>query len=422
MRVWLRRLGEQLSTGFVAIPAACALAAVALGLVLTELDQLFADDLPFIFGGGPAGARSLLSALVTSMVSLTGVVFSITIVVLQLASSQFSPRVLRSFLRSRSTQVTLGVFIATFLYAVIVLRAVRGDDGVDAFVPQLAVTGAFLLLLASAGMFIHYIRHITQSIRVSTIVRRVGDEARELIARTADDRRRFPVPSPPLTGEPSARVAATEPGVVVAIDVDTLVERAREAGNVLEMRIRLGDFAPEGAVVLDVHPASTAPRSGDGGAVAALPALLRALPQAQERTMEQDIAFGFRQLADIAERALSPGVNDPTTAVQALDEIHDLLRRLVTEPDAPEAYTDEDGVVRLVLRQRAFGDYLDLGVDEILDYGQGSSQVRRRMAAVLDDLLSVARPEHRPAILAKQVRLVRLLGTGEEDREAQPAP
>lgn len=325
--------------------------------------------------------------------------FSITVVVLQLTSSQFSPRGLRSFLRSRTSQAALGVFAATFVYAVVVLRSVQGDEHVPPFVPQVAVTFSFLLLLASVGLFIRFIQHITQSIRVSTIIGGIGRETRALVARappaSRSDRVEAGSVSWPAPG-PTRSVPSATFGVLVRVDVAELVRCVTRAGCLLALRVRLGDYVPEGRRVAEV-------RGGTDQVEDA--AVLAGLRFAEERTMEQDVAFGFRQLVDIAERALSPGVNDPTAAVQTLDEMHDLLRRLAGRPDPPPGHVDDDGTVRLLLLEPSFADHLDLALDEVIQYGAESLQVRQRLTGLLDDLTEAARPEHRPAIAAKRRRL-----------------
>lgn len=395
MRGRLLRLEEALRSGFWAVPTACVLVAVLLALGLVRLDRALADGFggQLTFGAGPAGAREVLSDITSSMITFTGLVFSITVVVLQLTSSQFSPRVLRTFLRDRLTQASLGVFVATFVYAVLVLRTVNGLADAT-FVPAVSTTVAVVLLLVSVAMFVAYIHHVATAIQASSIIRAIGDDTRRTLEQ------RFPPGRPddaqdellaPL-GPATAQLPAPRPGVVVSVDTRGLVAAAREAGAVLVLRHRVGDYLPEGAPLLDVH----------GGADDLSASAVRgAVSQSRERTMQQDVAFGLRQLVDVAERALSPGVNDPTTAVQALDEVHDLLRRLVTRGLDGGLHRDDDGVLRLVTPPERFADYLALALDEVEQYGADTLQVQRRVACLLDDLLAAARPEHRAAVQAR---------------------
>ena len=392
MRRRLTGLAEVLRTGFWAVPTACVLLALLLAIGLVELDRRLDDGLGEVtFGAGPDGAREVLSAITTSMITFTGLVFSITIVVLQLTSSQFSPRVLRTFLRDRQTQLSLGVFVATFVYAVMVLRTVDSTDGAR-FVPAIATTVGVVLLLLSVGVFVAYIHHIATAIQVSSLIRAVGDETRATIERRAPGDQLLRTAQGPA-GPATSVVVSPSYGVVTAVDERALVAAARAADAVLVVRVGLGQFVPEGAPVLDVHGGPLDDR-----------AVARCVRLGKDRTMEHDLTFGFRQLVDIAERALSPGTNDPTTAVQALDELHDLLRRLATRTLPDGVHRDTDDQVRLLVPAPRFEDVLTLSLEEIEQYGADSAHVQRRIDALLADLTAAALPEHRGVVLAARTR------------------
>ncbi len=374
---------------FWAIPLLFAIAASLLALGVTAVDDSLDTSLhvPFLFAGGPEGARALLAAIITSMISFTGLVFSITIVVLQLTSSQFSPRVLRSFLEDRFNQIALGVFVATFVYALMVLRGVRGTAQADSFVPQLAVTVAFVLVLASVLVFLAYIHHIAQAIRAATVIASIADDTRALIeARVPADARPEPVLAVP-TG-PSRTIAADRPGVVQRVDDEALGDAADSQGVSIELLRAVGEFVAKGAPLALAHGEA----SFDDGC------LYAAVHVGRERSMDEDIGFGLRQLVDIAERALSPGINDPTTAVQALDQLHDIVRRLATRALPRRQRTTEDGRLVVSVPQPGFADYLELAFDEIAYWGRDSARVRRRVQIALLDLEAAARPEHRTAV------------------------
>jgi len=378
-------------SGFWAIPAACVLVAVLLAFGLVSLDRYLTSRVAYTFGAGPDGAREVLGAITTAMITFTGLVFSITIVVLQLTSSQFSPRVLRTFLRDRLIQASLGVFVATFVYAVTVLRTVDSADG-TVFVPEIATTVGLVLLLLSVAMFVGYIHHIATTIQVSSIIGAIGKEARQTLETRFPSGTDVAPDAGPVRrpdGLPSAMVPARRSGVVTTIGEQRLVALACQADVVLTTRLRFGDFVPEGAPLLEVLGD---PSDLDLAAVSAC------FGQARERTMEQDLAFGFRQLVDIAEKALSPGINDPTTAVQALDQVHDLLRRLATRPLRSGVHTDALGRVRLVVPEQQMADFLSLALDEVEDYGKDARAVQSRIASLLDDLAAAALPQHRGAV------------------------
>ena len=399
------RVAYTLRSAIWLIPAICVAGALGLAIVLIEIDtRLHVSGGALLFPGPPAGARSFLSAIVQAMIAFTGLVFSITVVVLQLSSGQFSPRVLRHFLRDRTIQYSLGIFVATFAYAMMVLRAVKGGSGTGQanFVPRLAVTGAFVLVLASVGMFIAYIGHVTNMIRVATIIASIGADTRMVLStRDAGG----PADSDGAALAHRATIASPRPGVVVSVSTARLVSLAAEQGCMLRLAVRVGDYVPEGAALFEVcGRAGGSPQAG-GKRPRWRAAACRHVAFETERTTEQDAAFGFRQLADIALQSLSPAVNAPTTAVQVINEMHDLMRRLVTEPQASGCYRDDEGEVRLVVPQYRVDDYLELAVGEIWHYGRSASQIPGRLRRMLDDLGAVARPEHRPVIEAWRARV-----------------
>jgi len=396
-RGW-QQLREALRNGFWAVPTGCVGLAVILSLALVRLDRSRSASLSFTFGAGPDGAREVLSAITTAMITFTGLVFSITVVVLQLTSQQFSPRVLRTFLRDRLTQYALGVFTATFVYAVMVLRTVSSGDDDDAFVPAIATTFALVLLLLSVGLFVAYIHHIATAVQASSIIAAIGRETRHALDVRFPSGTREPVgggAGPAPDAPPSLVLPAPKGGVLTTVDEAALVELACAAGVVLRSGARLGDYVPEGAPLLEVV--------GDAAGLD-VTAVLRAFDQGRDRTLQQDVAFGLRQLVDVAERALSPGINDPTTAVQCLDQLHDLLRRLVTRPLRTGRHADSSGAVRLVMPPDRMEDLLALALDEIEQYGADAAPVQRRIDALLADLASAALPDHRTAVSERQLR------------------
>jgi uncharacterized membrane protein len=388
------------------VPAVCVLVSIGLAVGLLAID----DAIPVhhtlaVFPGPPSGARNFLSSIIQAMISFTALVFSITIVVLQLSSGQFSPRVLRMFLADRSIQFTLGTFIATFVYAMVVHRAVRGTDGhADAFVPRISVTVAFALVLLSVGLFIHYISHVANMIRVITIITHIGVESRKVLGER-HPAGAAPCATPQELPDPVLVIPTPHAGVTVSVNEPALVDLARKAGCVLLLRPRVGDFLPAGAPLVTVHPdrVGSLPRIEHGFTER----VVGEVALDTERTMEQDLAFGFRQLVDIAERALSPALNDPTTATQAIDVLHDLLRQLASRNLADGQYRDDEGSLRLRVPQYRFEDLLDLAVREIWHYGAEAAQVHERLTVMLDDLGSVALPGHRAAIAAWSERLAR---------------
>ena len=392
----LRRLWSLLRASWWLVPSICSAAAIGLSLVAETIDRHIGQNFTawYLFGGGPDGARSVLSVVATSVLTFSGLVFSITVLVLQLASSQFSPRVLKTFLRDRASQLALGTFVGTFVYALVGLRAVRGTvASADAYVPSLTVWLAVALALGCVGAFIFYINHIAQSIRAIVVIRRIGDATRRTLVRAYPDglgSAEGDATAPRPSGEPTLDIPHQgRPGVLQKLDEDHLVRCAAAAGVVIVILPQVGDFVPTGSLIASVW--GSAERLS-------VTAVTDALVIGEERTLEDDPPFGIRQLVDIAERALSPGINDPSTAVQAIDEIHDLLSRIVTRRFPPPGRLDREQNLRLVVSRPVLSDYLHLAVDEIAHYGASSLQVMPRLAAMLRALLRVAPPFRRAAI------------------------
>lgn len=397
----LDALRERVINSWWFVPALCVLVAVALAVGLIQLDESTGEPSGLAFTGDAAEARQVLSTIASAMLTFTGLVFSTTMVVLTLTSGQFSPRVLRTFLRDRRIQFSLGVFVGTFVFALVALREVRGSGGeVDAFVPGLTVTVAFALVAASVGMFVQYLHHIAQSVRVVTIINRIGKEASAAVDRlyaegAGADRRDSRPWEQRLTSGPTRPLRATQTGVVTAVRSGKLVAYAARADCVLELVPSVGEFVIEGQPLFRVR--------GDGQ----LPdrRVVGCVTIEEERDARQDVAFGFRQLVDIAERALSPGVNDPTTAAQCVDHVHALLYRLASRPFPSGAHVDGEGAVRLLQHTWSWKDYVGLACDEIRHWGAGSLQIHRRLRAMLNDLLTVVDEDRRPP-LERQLALL----------------
>lgn len=399
---FVTKLLEWLRTRLWLAPAVTAVLAFAGEKALVAFDRSIDPQREawFLFAGAAESARELLSTIASSMMTFIGLVFSITILVLQLASSQFSPRVLRTFLGDRGTQLAMGSFVGTFVFSMALLPDVRSPSELGpAFVPALSIYVAFALVLFSVGVFIHYIDHMAQAIRVTTIIKRVAAETHRVIRRM-DPGGALEGSAEPVTppGGPPSLIVHHEDrgGVLCGVDEDALMKLARETSTVVALVPMPGEFVPNGAPLVRIW----GPTSGlDRGALRA------ALSLGDERTPYQDPAFGFRQLVDIAERALSPGINDPSTAVQALDEIHDLLRALALRQLPSQQRVDPEGALRLILPQPSWPAFVGLALDEIRHYGAGSIQVARRIRVLIEDCLSVAPPERRPC-LEEQRRLL----------------
>lgn len=374
----------------------------AVGLVTLDQRLGMRGDAWYLYGGGPESAQRLLSAITTSMLTFTAVVFSITVLVLQLGSSQFSPRVIRTFLKEPMTKAAMAIFVGTFVYAFVVLSQVRSAP--DPFVPAIATWFAFGMVLVSVIVFVHYIHRMAHAIRVISVVTKIADETRTALERMCPRPLAEPAaPEPAGPDTPPDQVLShmAAPGVVAFVDTEALISIARAGDAVIEVVPQVGQFVVTGAPLLRIW----------GGGVNAERASA-AVALELERTGSQDPAFGFRQLVDIAVRALSPGVNDPGTAVQVLDHLHDLVRRLTERAFPPRVRLDETGARRLIVSQPDYADYVSLAFEEIRQYGASSPQVRRRMRAALEDCVAIAARARR-GILTEQLILLEQAGRAE---------
>jgi uncharacterized membrane protein len=387
------RLVDHIRSSLWLVPVACVLAGVGLSFATLWIDDAFDHQLiPQAFTGGPDAALVILSAVATSMVSLAALVLTITMVVVQLAMGQFSPRIVQRILRDRPSQFAIGIFVATVAHAMLAMRDVRVGGG-SGTVPGLAVAVAFLLVLVSIAVLVLYVHHIGRSLRVSALIELVGEDTRRQLDAFYPQQAGARSP----TGETDGVVLAPISGVVCHVDFERLVARARAAGCSLELVPALGEFTASGSPLLLVH---------DGDASRLAEDVTDHVVLGLERTLEQDVAYGLRMLVDIAERSLSDSpFLDPTTAVQAVDRLHDCLRQLARRPFPDGLYRDEDGIVRLKVPVMTWDAYVHLAFDEIRRAGAGSPQVARRLRASLDDLLARVPAERAPA-LDEQIALL----------------
>jgi uncharacterized membrane protein len=387
---------EYLRSSLWFIPLLFAIGAVVLAAVLLTVDSALAGDLG-PFSGTAEGARSVLSTIAQSMLSFTVLVFTVTMLVLQLASNQLSPRVMRTFLRDRGNQVVLGLFVATFVYTLVVLRDVR-TPGADSpgFVPGLAVSTAFVLLLTSVLAFIYYIDHMAHAIRATTVMDSIANETHAVIDRAfpealVDGSADEPDPDGLPRSELDQTIDAAHQGVLVAVDDASLLELASVGDRAVVVMPTIGESIQHGSALFRIRG------HWDGHD---RDRLTDAVTVGRERTLQRDPGFGIRQLVDIALRALSPGVNDPTTAVQALDRIEGILRRLATRRFPPPVQRDEAGVPRLRVPQPDWPSFVRLATEEIRLAAVGQPVVERRLRRMLDGVAACAPEDRRLAVWA----------------------
>ncbi|MER5896029.1 DUF2254 domain-containing protein [Streptomyces sp. NPDC001876] len=363
-----------------------------LGVVLAELaiNADSADWPPSGWRYSATTASGVLSSIVGAMIALLGFVVTIGVLVIQQATGTLSPRYMRLWYRDRLQKTVLATFTGTFAFAFSLLRSIESDS-----VPDLGVTLAGVAVAVSLLLLLIYLNRFTHNLRPVAIADLVGRMGEEVFEHGAAEVRA----SAPHGGEAPVRdvrmtvVRATSGGAVQALHTDGLLALATRHDCVFTVPHLIGDYVPRGAVLVEVHGGTSTP---DDERVTGLIAL------GPERTIEQDPAFAVRVLVDIAIRALSPAVNDPTTAVQVLNHIESFLTRIGQAPLSDRhVLAGEDGRPRIVLRGRTWEEYLQLAVSEIRDYGATSTQVCRRLRALFDGLLDSLPPTHHPAVRAE---------------------
>jgi uncharacterized membrane protein len=403
MTLRLRALWFRLRESYWFAPAVMAAASILLATLTIEIDRrVTAPGLGgrmWVYTGGPEGARAVLAALAGSTITVTALVFSITIVALSFASSQLGPRLLVSFRRDTGNQVVLGTFVATFLYCLLVLRTVRsGPDG--QFVPNLSVTVAVVLAILSLGVLVYFIHHVAVGIQadavIATVSRDLDHAIDDLFPEKLGQESAAPshAPDPPL--DDAADVSPVAPpgtGYIRAIDGDQLMDLAVERDLRMTLLHRPGHFVTRDMPLAEVWPAE---RVDDDVARSIAGTVI----VGDRRTLEQDVEFAVDQLVEVALRALSPGINDAFTALTCVDRLGAALGRLAGRAIPSRYRYDDKGVLRIITGEVTFAGVVDAAFDQIRQASRGNVAVTVRLLEALRIVLqSVRRLEDREPLL-----------------------
>jgi len=387
-----RQLAHDLGGNLLLRPALITLALAGAAFVLVAVDQRgIGHRLIGSFIAEPAAAQALLGAIGGSVIGVVSIVYSVLVMSLTMASMQFSPRILAGFLRDPISQNVLGVFTGTFLYSLAALRGVRSDPP---FVPPLTLAGAVVLSLSTIAALIYFINHIAREIQVNHLVARIAGQTAEVIEQEL-----------PVGGSDGVRPAAAAigedipagaSGYVQLIDVAGLASVASRLGLRIDVVAVPGDFVPSGAPVARVFPPADE-------RVRAL--IRRGFDLGPVRTLQQDIAFGLRQIVDIGLKAISPAVNDPSTCATCIDHLDELLRRLATRA-AGTRVIEAGPRGQLVVPAPAFADYVALAFNQLRQYGRGDLAVANRLMRAFADVQAVTADTVRRTALRQQARLL----------------
>ncbi len=404
VRLWWSRLSDSLWF----VPAAMILGSTLLAVAMVSLSEIVDDEMignyPRIFGASAQSSREMLSTIAGAMMTVAGVTFSITILAVAQASSQYTPRILRNFMRDRANQVTLGTLTGVFVYCLIVLRTVRGDED-QPFVPALAVLVAFALAIVAIGVLVFFIHHIASALQASHILARVRTDTitavdtlfPEDVGEEAVDEH---WPLPPAHAWRTVRARHT--GYISHVDADGLLATAESLDVVVRMERGIGEHVIAGTPIFSV----TAVVVEDD----LEKRLNRCVDVSSYRTVDQDPAFGFRQMVDMAVKALSPGVNDTTTAVGSIDAIGAALVRLA-DRRIEHRYRLCDGTLRVIADGPTFTSLVDTALNEIRQNADGNVSVLARLLATIEVVVGVTPNASRRQLLLDHAS--RILAAGE---------
>jgi len=402
----LRALFYALRGGFLVRPLLIVVALGASGAVLSALEEshpalrALVPRILFPSDTDAQSAQIILASIATSTMTVVSIVFAILLMTLTLASTQFSPRLLVSFVRDRVTQWTLGVFLGTFSYCIAAMPAARALP--TPFAPTFTVMGAMALTPVCVGWLIYFIHHISNAISVNNIVDRIRRETERVIDDLMPERRR-PMQTAevvaPFPGELEVTIASRQSGYIRFVDIERLRELAKAYRVCLRLERRVGHFVPEGVALLRLT-------RGDRITEARAQEFLATIDIGPTRTLQQDVEFGVVQIVDVALRAISPAVNDPTTAISCVDQLSCILIRWIGRSPPRRAYYDPPHVLRLVVPWIDLEGLLDLAFEQIRHYAVADAAVSLRLMRALADITStVTDPNIRADLVARGQRL-----------------
>lgn len=419
MRTISLKLWHAVSSSYWFIPTLMALAAVLASEVMLLLDGRLAPDLvgklPLVYISQPAGAREVLSTIAGSMITVAGVTFSITIVALSLTSEQYGPRLLSNFMRDRGVQITLGTFVATYLYCLLVLRAVQTAEE-SSFAPNLSLAVGVVLSVLSLGALIYFIHHVATSIQVTTILARVSADLTAAIRKENEEAEIFPESIgvspdarlvekelPEAFAEEAAVVEVEKSGYLESIDGEQLMNIAKEQEVIVELFHRPGSFVHRGKPFLRVWPAASLN--------AALKAALRQpFDISVNGTRTEEVEFLFEALVQVALRALSPNTNDPLTAAGCLDRIEENLALLLSRDIPSPCRYDEDGHLRVKAPSIDRAELISQTLGPIRRYADKNLQIYLKLLETIQRLCAQAKDPTAREELVSEAELLRQQG------------
>ena len=415
MNTKIQAIWHSFRNSFWFLPTVMVLITVVLSIVIVRLDQVLPFEYQNVFiwfrRTSPEGARTFLSTVAGSMISLAGVTFSITIVALAQTSSQYGPRLLANFISDRGNQIVLGTFVSNFVYCLLILRTIRSIDEAS-FVPQVSVTFAILLTIVSVGVLIYFIHHISTSLQAEHIIAEIGHDLENAIDRLAQDETSTQVYERELRNsddipenfeDQAQTVSSTQSGYMQTVDYDSLKNIAIEHDLLLRLFKRAGDFVVKADELLAVLP-------GDQVSEDLSEQLNDAFVTGSQRISGQDVELAIHQLVEVAVRALSPGINDPFTAVNVINQLTASLSELAERSIPGGFHYDKDGNLRVIEEAVTFGKLIKASFDRIRQYGRTNVDVMIRLLEALTIIAGRAQTSEQKHALERQVEMIMRAG------------
>jgi uncharacterized membrane protein len=414
MKTLFLKYWDKLTSSFWFIPAVMAVLTMGLVYVTIRIDtnvtSEWIDDYFWTYSWSTESANQILSTIAGSMITIAGVVFSITLVALSLASNQFGPRTLRNFMADTSNQVVMGTFISTFLFSIMVLRSIRDHDNFQ-FIPHISISTSVLLSLVSIGVLIYFIHHVAVSVQADHIIDRIGkglikginsaypQMVKEKSITGSRKKEEMEGNTPEKFEEEALEVSSREDGYVQYIDNEMILEIASEKDLVIKLNKMPGDYIVEGETILYVWPTVNVTEE-------IKEKLSKTVVAGMQRTSLQDFKFDISQLVEIAVRSLSPGINDPFSAMRCIDRLGSALIKLSQKEIPSHFVSDKEDKLRLILIPIGFEENVASSFNQIRQNSRGNAAVTIRLLETIDKIVDFACKKEDFAVLLLHADLI----------------
>lgn len=422
MNARLIKFWNDLQSSYYFIPGLMALCAILLAMLTSHIDKTLefeiSEKLSWFYSNKADGARAILTTIAGSMMTVAAVTFSITMVAVTSAAGQYGPRLIGNFMRDRANQITLGTFTSTFVYCLLILRVARTGDasgvenGVAEFVPNVSLLVAMLMTMFSVGVMIYFIHHIPETLNVGNITGKVGRNLRNDIKKMFPDEIGDEDESAPFEIDPSLfensdsfDITAKAEGYIQAVNEDAIMNWARNNDAIVRLYYRPGDFAIKGNKLMRIWLKKGKKLNEIDESFATL---RNSYAMGQQRTAHQNILFLADELVEILGRALSPGINDPFTAINCINWYHSVLRAMM-QVKIPAPYRrDENGDIRVIAHPVSFERFVSVICDQSRPYIAADRNASLKMLTVLTELSAETKVKKYREVLAKQIDKLRL--------------